>query len=451
LDPLTQADMPPQLALVLCTIFVAFLLRLDHKQAPEVSRSSWIPTIWLLYISSRALGSWFGTGGENIEAGSPMDQIFLIILLCACLFVIFKRRVNLSQFAKENSWLVVLIVYMLISILWSNMPGISFRRWMRELIAFVMYLQFFSERNPRLALQSIIRRTIYILIPFSLLLIKYYPEYGVQYGRWSGVSMWIGVALQKNGLAELCAISALFLIWTLIRRIRKRDVPVAEYQTYMEVFVLGLALYLLAGPQHSIAYSATATTALIIGLLGFISLYWMRKRRLVPHAKTLGLIIAIIFAYGTLTPFLGKLGLLDVSSLFGRTETLTGRAEIWATLIPFAFKRPVFGYGVGGFWTTAMRNLTSSHAHNGYLEVILSLGIAGLVIILLLYFAICRKAIRTMAVNFDWGVLFIAYVIVSLAHNVTEAGLESLVEPMAAIVFFLLVSSPPKFETSTVP
>ena len=433
--------MPPPLALLLCSIFVLFLLRLDHKQAREIPLSSWIPTIWLLYISSRSLEHWLGTGREEIESGSPVDQVFLILLLCVCLLAISTKKLNWSQFIQGCPWLLVLIVYMLISILWSDMPGISFRRWMRELIAFVMFLQFSFGSNPRLSLECIIRRTAYILIPFSLLLIKYYPKYGVQYGRWSGEMMWTGVTLQKNGLAELCAICALFFIWTLIRKIRRLDISVVKYQIYIEVFMLILTLYLLAGPGHTLAYSATAASALIAALLGFFSLYWTKKRGFVIRVNILRLIIVIIIAYGAVTPFLGRLGVVDVSSLFGRTETLTGRAEIWATLIPLAMNRPLFGHGVGGFWTTAMRNLTSSHAHNGYLEAILSLGIIGLVIIILLYLAICRKAIKTMSVDFDWGVLFVTYMIMAVVHNIAEAGFESLTEPLTAIILLFSVSS----------
>jgi O-antigen ligase len=88
-----------------------------------------------------------------------------------------------------------------------------------------------------------------------------------------------------------------------------------------------------------------------------------------------------------------------------------------------------------------MRNLTSSHAHNGYLEAILSLGIIGLVIIILLYLAICRKAIKTMSVDFDWGVLFVTYMIMAVVHNIAEAGFESLTEPLTAIILLFSVSS----------
>jgi len=61
-----------------------------------------------------------------------------------------------------------------------------------------------SEVNPRQSLASLLRRCAYVLIPFSVVLIKYYPALGRQYGRWSGIEMWIGVTNQKNSLGILC-------------------------------------------------------------------------------------------------------------------------------------------------------------------------------------------------------------------------------------------------------
>ena len=204
--------MPRQLALLLCTVFVLFLLRIERRQAPSVSLTLWIPTIWMLCIASKPLGVWFGSTGGDAESGSLLDQLFLSALLCLGLFTLASKREVWSNAIKEHPWLVVLIGYMLVSILWSDIPFISFKRWIRELVAVIMAFVLLTERDPQEAMQSILRRTIFILIPFSLLLIKYFPEYGVQYGRWSGGQMWIGVTLQKNGLGRLCLMAASFRV-----------------------------------------------------------------------------------------------------------------------------------------------------------------------------------------------------------------------------------------------
>ena len=60
-------------------------------------------------------------------------------------------------------------------------------------------------------------------------------------------------------------------------------------------------------------------------------------------------------------------------------ETLTGRTDTWAELVPVVMSRPLFGCGFGSFWTTARREFYEmSHGHNGYLDTVLELGFVGL-------------------------------------------------------------------------
>jgi O-antigen ligase len=434
--------MPPPLALLLCTIFVIFLIRLEHKQAPELSRYMLIPTIWMLVIFSKPLDVWFGNAAQDtMESGSPLDRIFLIVVLCLGLLILLRKKFDWPSAIKENYWLVFLVVYMLVSILWSDIPYISFKRWTRELVAGVMAFLVFSERDPHQAVLSILRRLIYILIPFSHLLIKYYPAYGVEYGRWSGYKTWIGVSSQKNGLARLCIVSALFLIWTLYRRWRGLDVPVVKYQTHIEIFLLFLTFWLLMGPDKTFAYSATSTVSLIVALLALAGFFWIKKRGFALGANALKAVVFLIIVYGTVTPMVGKLSVLDVSSSFGRDQTLTGRSDIWAILVPFAMSRPILGHGVGGFWTTAMRNLTSSHAHNGYLDAVLSLGFVGLLMVSMFLLSCCQRAQRAITYDFDWGILFVCYLIMTMVYNISESTIDSLCGSLTAIILFFSVSS----------
>ena len=375
-----------------------------------------------------------------MESGSPMDRAFLSGILCLGLLILAKRQFNWSNAIKENIWLMLLLGYMLISIFWSDMPFISFKRWIRQLIAVVMAFMVATEPEPRQALQSVFRRTIYVLIPFSYILIHYFPEYGRMYGHWSGALSWTGAAMQKNGLGRLCLFAAFFLIWTFIRKWQGRDIPAVRYQTYIEAFILILTFWLLGGPQHSFSYSATTNIAFIVGLSALIGLFWMKRRGTVLGPKTLIVIIAFIIVYGTVTPRIGGLSLLDVSSTFGRNETLTGRTVIWSRLVPLAMARPLLGYGFGGFWTTKMRELTSSHAHNGYLDVVLNLGFFGLLLFAIFLLSCSRKAQRVMTQDFDWGALLICFLLMLVVHNITETSMAAFTSHLMVVPLFLAVS-----------
>ena len=141
--------MSPTGALVLCTGFVLFLLRLERKQAVGVSPALWIPTIWMLYAASKPLASWFAgsaqiAGGE-IDSGSPLDRNFLTVLLVLGLLVLARRRFAWFCVIKEHGWLMLLLGFMLLSVLWSDIPYVSFKRWIRDFQVVIMGLLVLSE------------------------------------------------------------------------------------------------------------------------------------------------------------------------------------------------------------------------------------------------------------------------------------------------------------------
>jgi O-antigen ligase len=378
-----------------------------------------------------------------METGSPTDRVFLIILLVISLVILSRRKFEWLNAIKQNPWPIIILLYMLASVLWSGMPAISFRRWVRELIPVAMALLVLSEKNPRLALESMIRRKIYILIPFSIVLINYFPEYGRSYGRWSGAVEWVGVTYQKNGLALLCVFSIMYLAWKFIKGHAIKESAAPKLEVYADISVLLISLYLLGGPGHTLKHSATSTVALIVGLLLFAELLWGQRRSRLAGAYWLKTLLIIIIIYGTITPFLGKLAILDISSYLGRDETLTGRADgIWAVLIPYATKKPLLGHGFGGFWTTGMREMTSAHAHNGYLDTILNVGFIGLLMFSLYMLSCISSAVRVLKDDFFWGALFICYVFMTVVHNIAESSIYDLSGTLtAAILLFYFISS----------
>jgi exopolysaccharide production protein ExoQ len=433
--------MPPVVALFLCSGLVLFLLHLDRKQAPEVSFALWLPTIWMLLIASKPLGTWLKSGVGDIETGSPLDRAFILGMLALGILILLKRRLNWSVAVKENRVVMLLLGYMLVSTVWSELPFISIKRFIRgEMVALVMAFLLLTEPDPRKAILSIFRRTIYVLIPFSYVLIHYFPAYGRAYSRWSGELTWIGVALAKNGLGRLCIFAAFFLVWTFAKRWKGKEILVVRYQNYIDAFILFLSLHMLAGPQHTFKYSATSTATLAIGLACFFSLSWVKKRGVPLGARALTAVVVFTIIYGTVTPFAGGLTLMDVSSVLGREETLTGRSEIWAELVPFAMNRPIFGYGVGGFWTTEMRELVYvGTAHNGYLDVVLNIGFAGLVPLAIFLMSSIRKAHTEMNHDFYWGALWSCCLLMVVVYNIAESSLNSFASHLTAILLFMSV------------
>lgn len=421
--------MPPWVALLLCTAFVLFLLQVERRVSRGVSTALWIPTLWMLMVASRSLGAWFGMAGDN-ESGSLLDRLVLSGLSVLGIVVLTRRRSEWSGSLRRHTWLLALLAYMLVSTLWSDITYVALKRWMREVIVVIMALVTVSERNPCQALASLLRRSAYVLIPFSLVLIKYYPALGRQYGRWSGVEMWTGVTSQKNALGRLCMISIFFLLWSLHQRWRKRAPVAGRYLGWADVSVILVAMYLLNG-----ADSSTSFATLMAGIATFLGLRLCLKLKLmVPQAGLLALMTFII-AFGVSAPFLGGSNVATFSSSLGRDETLTGRMEVWAAVLPVMKQQPLLGHGFGSFWTDARRELYDiPTAHNGYLDILLELGEVGLTLYIVWLLSCVRQLHRALVQDYDWASLALCFLLMGLVYNTTESALNSLTEHMTAVV-----------------
>jgi O-antigen ligase len=411
--------MPPTLALIFCVGLIIVLLFNERKQNPTASYALWIPTIWMLICGSRPLGRWFEPTAKNIEEGSPLDRWVLSILIFLALLVLYKRKIAWSLIIKNNFSLIFLCIFTGFSILWSDFPFLSFKRWIKLLGAIPIAMVVLSEKSPFGALESVFRRCAYVLIPFSLILIKYYPHLGRAYGRWSGLPMWIGVTSTKNGLAQLCAVSIFFFIWAFIRDRREKRFVKIRFRKITDRLILAIAIFLLAGIGG--AYSATSISALVVGTVTLLILY---KVKGVEGRISMFIVCATVLVWLFMT--FSKSFVEVVAGILGRDETFTGRKDMWLMLINAAARHPLLGTGFGGYFGTPGNEFAEAQdgsvtGHNGLLNVLVEVGVVGLIILLGFHLSFYRKLLKGLKREFDWGVFGIAFLIMALLWNYTES------------------------------
>ena len=94
-------------------------------------------------------------------------------------------------------------------------------------------------------------------------------------------------------------------------------------------------------------------------------------------------------------------------------------------------RSPFLGSGFSSFWLDSGRVMevwqrvgwTPTTAHNGYLDILLELGIVGLGLLLLLIVQSHRNVMRSSALQREWGQLKMVLFIMVLFHNFTETSL----------------------------
>ena len=199
---------PPPIALICTICFVIYLFRRDLRERPNITGALWLLVIWIVLMGSRSVAQWlyilhFPIALGSPEEGNPLDALVYATLIGAGLYVLNKRQVSLSEVIHNNPWMVAFLLYCFIAIVWSDFPFIAFKRWIKVLGLPIMALVLLTEPDPDEALVRLMKRSAYVLVTFSILAIKYYPDIGRRFDEWTGLPVNCGIAQTKNGVPAL--------------------------------------------------------------------------------------------------------------------------------------------------------------------------------------------------------------------------------------------------------
>jgi exopolysaccharide production protein ExoQ len=435
--------MPPPVATVLTLGFIIFLFRRDIRQKPDVSGALWLPFIWLVIPCSRALSQWlniFGlpvSGAVSVEEGSPLDAWFFFCLIAAGSCILVKRQVRVSEVIQNNGWLIIFLLYCFISIAWSDFPLVAFKRWIKILGHPIMALIILTEPNPDQAIKTLLKRCAYVVVPVSFLFIKYYPKLGQAYDPWTGESVNTGITTDKNALGADCLILGFFFFWYLLQTWQTdRSSWRRKELRLIAGFLIGIWLL------FSKAHSATPVTSLCVGVLVvlFVGIRLVNKNFIGTYLlSALGLLVVAELAFGLSGRY---------SEALGRGSGLSGRKLLWGHLLEM-HTDPILGTGFESFWLgNRLKQLEGiffyipNEAHNGYLEIYLTLGLIGLFLLVGLFIATFWKIRLELFRNFEWARFRLGFFCAIVIYNWTEAAFKT----VSAIwfIFYIIAMDYPR-------
>jgi O-antigen ligase len=432
--------MPPQLAAVLTWGFIFWLFRRDVRQRPNITHALWIPFFWLVINMSQPISMWLQMFGVpvsgSLEGGTPVDAVSYGGLLVAGIYVLNRRRVTLGGVIRNNVWLTMFLVYGLISIAWSDFPFIASKRWIKVLGHPIMALIVITEPDPKEALVRLLKRLAYVLVPLSVLFIKYYPEWGRGFSQWGGSGINSGVARNKNALGTDCLIFTFLFIWHCLQIRRWKPGWRKHEELFLCLFFLGLVFWLF-----KLSDSKTPLVSLSVGLAMMI---FAGLRSVNPRWTTVYFIAAIVLGISVEW----MVGILDnLLHLLGRDASLTDRTEVWADLLRIEIN-PILGTGFESFWLGerldtmwAMWWWRPTQAHNGYLETYLNLGLIGLSILVGTILVTWRKCQRALLHSRELGRFWLGFLVTVVLYNWTEASFKA-IHPMWTMFYLIAMEYP---------
>ncbi|MCG7851182.1 MAG: O-antigen ligase family protein [Methanosarcinaceae archaeon] len=411
--------------LVIALSFIVILFRQDQREWPQFSYALWIPLVWLVSQTTRIIEILFPLSGfsgvsgvpsiEGSSGGNPISRMISISLILLGIVVIFKRKSTFSALVRANRGIFILYAYVLLTIVWSDYPEVSLKRYIRICGSLLIAIIVASEEDHHKALEHVFRRYVVICLTLSLFFIKTDRSIGYVIGV-HGEHFMAGIASHKNELGVLCMVSLVFLFWRTIRLLPSVN--------YLDGILILINTYILI--------RARSTTALVLALLGMALILGMKMARGSLRNIVILVIILVLATLPILIITMNSPGSVISGAFFSavsKDATLSGRTTMWNDLIRLGKKDIIQGSGYENYWIRHYKEIWAvwtflpTNAHNGFVEVLLNLGLLGLAIVIVIILRLLFLLGSGDCLSQPSGHWYFVFLIMFIISNFTEASL----------------------------
>ncbi|MFN0191986.1 MAG: O-antigen ligase family protein [Aestuariivirga sp.] len=329
---------------------------------------------------------------------------------------------------RENWILLFLVALAFVSSAWSADPALTFRRSavLAVTTAFALYL---VSRFAPAEIMKLVVLSFGIAGMSSLLFVLVDPSLAIEVDE-RGAAL-RGVFVQKNVFGEFMLFGGAAALILAASRTHRAGIY------YLLVYFLAMALTVLS---NSVTY-------IVIGflLIPVVVIAVIKRRVSRLHFGMTGIVAFAIILLLSVTLASDP---DTVLGLLARDRTLTGRTEVWQAVWEYIQMRFWLGYGYGAFWDGWMapghdiRMLIGAypHAHNGWLDLWLSLGAIGVAFMAASFLGALCRTIR----NFGRGdevttLISVVFLIAILLLTPVENGL--LIQNSSTWVLYAIASA----------
>jgi O-antigen ligase len=371
----------------------------------------------------------------------PWVEILVWIVLALLLFRSISQQNSLLPVLsswKRNWPLAVFISIVLFSVSWSIAPAQSLYRSLAVLFAALIgaYLGFRFSNRDLLRILYHFGAFLFIMCVVIALVI---PPAGTMLNE-PYTGSWRGVFWHKNQLGAVVPLFNLIYLLFLLEKSAAR-----KWKDMLQDFIFYLVSLVLAVLSRS---AAALIAVILLNALAILAYIWTKihnRLRVAHYGALLGA--------GLFLMLLGFANLDTVLGLFNRNTSLTGRVPLWEYLLSQVIGRsPWIGYGFGAVWslesfrTGTQRLLGWGYpiviADNGFLDILLHVGLAGFVpfaaVLLTLLIRSARYAWLHRSILDFFPLLFFIYAILS---NITFSMLletETFIWLLIVALLFML-------------
>jgi exopolysaccharide production protein ExoQ len=385
--------------------------------------STWSLLLLLLYFALAGISPFMNEPTANrvvatsSAGGALFERVSKLFIVVVCMVFVLQRHQSVRRMGMQMKLITSFPILALLLYPVSQQPTRTISSG-ALLLAGIFLLYYIMSRytlDQVLELLLVLGTvTVVASIVFALAL----PQYGLD--RMGGhATAWKGIFSAKNYLGNM----ALFFL-TVAVSYRGRTPFLRSVRISQIIFCLAA----IAFSRAATAYVLTAIYILLFAIMK--TMHGFKKKDYFVVCFLLLVVVCAAAAAIMLSPD-------SIFTLLGKDVTLTGRTGIWRAVTDSIAKRPLLGYGYQAFWLglegESYRVILAvswvlAQAQNGFLDVMLEMGVVGLVIVVLVFgFAfrdgmVCllrsRDDTRLRAV--EW---YLTIVILTLIYNLDESFL----------------------------
>jgi O-antigen ligase len=321
------------------------------------------------------------------ETTNPINQILYVFLFLSSLIIVIKRFDTFSLFIKREKYLSLFILLCLVSAIWSSYHIISFKRSFQLLSVYLVVINalLFIEPSKLLKVLKIIISLYLLITVFSSLFI--HEAIDPDHGSWRGITE------HKNILARYAFYSFLISMFFYGEQ-NKLSAKITNYA----ISLVSVIVVIMSGSSTVIIM-----LVLIICISLLFSIEGIFKPLGIGRTIIIMVLLFIISLYIVINIFVPHI-MDKIPIMLGKDPTLSLRTEIW-DYVWIEIKKKIFlGYGFGTYWmmgSSVVANFASifagyqiNQAHNGYLEIMLQLGLIGITLFATILIVLIRRILK---------------------------------------------------------
>ncbi|WP_225895515.1 O-antigen ligase family protein [Dendronalium phyllosphericum] len=329
----------------------------------KVNLQEKILTILLLLI---AVGALTIHPAQEISSsplgGDKLDTLFNIVSYLILFYFTLLYWKSFLYVIIKNPLQFFLLAIVIFSLLWSEdvSTGLTYIKGLIRIYFLAIYL---ATRYSLREQMRLIAWALGVAASLSMLFSAFVPNFIHQAPELAG--MWSGIYGHKNELGYMMAWSAGVFLHLALSSSRYR---------WLMWTLCGLSICLIVLSRSTTSLTILLTIILLLPIYKILKKTNYKLQVITISSALMLLLIFSIFLINNAEIIVGT---------SGKDLTLNGRSDLWELLVSKVWERPWLGYGYYGFWTSAAASNVratyewASNAHNGFLELLLELGLLG--------------------------------------------------------------------------